>query len=102
MLFKITKIVKCTKECLDYKGSKIFQEDVNNLNFLHTKSPKTNQEDAELEPLVSVFDDNKEKEPLNLEIIDNKELKSDNEKKIKVGRFRKALKRVRNMFRKYF
>ena len=50
---------------------------------------------------MPVFVDKKEKEPLNLELIDNKDLKGDNEKKIKVGRFRKALKRVRNMFRKY-
>ena len=51
---------------------------------------------------MPVFVDKKEKEPLNLELIDHKELKGDNEKKIKVGRSRKALKRVRNMFRKYF
>ena len=56
----------------------------------------------ELQTLLPVFVDSKEKEPLSLEFIENKELKGDNEKKIKVGRFRKALKRVRNMFRKYF
>ena len=98
------KVVKCTKECLDDKGSGIFQEDViNDLNFLHIKSlTTTNQKGAELQPLESIFVDKKEKEPLNLKFIDNKELKGDNKKKIKVGRFRKALKRVRNMFRKYF
>ena len=98
------KIVKCTNECLDDKGSDIFQEDIiNDLNFFHTKLHTTsNQKGAEIHPLVPVFVDNKEKEPLDLEFIDNKELKGDNEKKIKVGRFRRALKRVRNMFRKYF
>ena len=98
------KIVKCTNECLDDKGSDIFQEDIiNDLNFFHTKlHTPSNQKGAEIHPLVPVFVDNKEKEPLDLEFIDNKELKGDNEKKIKVGRFRRALKRVRNMFRKYF
>ena len=98
------KIVKCTNECLDDKGSDIFQEDIiNDLNFFHTKLHTTsNQKGTEIHPLVPVFVDNKEKEPLDLELIDNKELKGDNEKKIKVGHFRRALKRVRNMFRKYF
>ena len=102
-LFKITKIDKSTKECLDDKESNVFQEDIiNDPDFLHTKSQTTNQKVAELQPLVPLFVDKKEKEPLNLELIDHKELKGDNEKKIKVGCFRKALKRVRNMFRKYF
>ena len=98
------KMVKCTKECLDDKGCDIFQEDViNDLNFLHRKSQTTaNQKGAALQSLVPVFVDNKEKEPLNFESIGNKELKGDNEKKIKVGRLRKTLKNVRNMFRKYF
>ena len=85
------------------RKSNVFQEDIiNDPDFLHTKSQTTNQKVTELQPLVPVFVDKKEKEPLNLELIDNKDLKGDNEKKIKVGRFRKALKRVRNMFRKYF
>ena len=97
------KIVKCAKECLDGKGSDIFQEDIiNDLNFVHTKFQITNQKDVELQTLVPVFVDSKEKEPLNLEFIENKELKGDNEKKIKVGRFRKALKGARNVLRKYF
>ena len=98
------KMVKCTKECLVDKGSDIFQEDViSDLNFLHIKSQTpTNQKGVALQPLVPIFVHNKEKEPLNLEFTDNKELTGDNEKKIKVGRFRKALKRVRNMFKKFF
>ena len=97
------KIVKCTKECLDGKGSDIFQEDIiNDLNFAHTKLQITNQKDVGLQTLVPVVVDSKEKEALNLEFIENKELKGDNGKKIKVGRFRKALKGVRNVLRKYF
>ena len=98
------KMVKCTKECLVNKGSDIFQEDViSDLNFLHiTSQTPTNQKGVALQPLVPIFVNNKEKEPLNLEFTDNKELTGDNEKKIKVGRFRKALKRVRNMFKKFF
>ena len=97
------KKVKCTKECLEDKGSNIFQENIiNDLSFLHTTSHRdTNKKGAELQPLP-VFVDNKEREPLNLEFIVNKELKGDNKKKMKVGRFRKALKRVRDMIRKYF
>ena len=98
------KMVKCTKKCFVDKGSDIFQEDViSDLNFLHIKSQTpTNQNGVALQPLVPIFVDNKEKEPLNLEFTDNKEFTGDNEKKIKVGRFRKALKRVRNMFKKFF
>ena len=97
------KKVKCTKECLEDKRSNISQENIiNDLSFLHTTShTDTNKKGAELQPLP-VFVDNKEREPLNLEFIVNKELKGDNKKKMKVGRFRKALKRVRDMIRKYF
>ena len=49
------KIVKCAKECLDGKGSDIFQEDIiNDLNFVHTKFQITNQKDVELQTLVPV------------------------------------------------
>ena len=97
------KKIKCTKECLDDKGSDIFQENIiHDLSFLHTTShTDTTKKGAELQPLP-VFVDNKKREPLNVEFIVNKELKGDNKKKMKVGHFRKALKRVRNMFRKYF
>ena len=44
------KIVKCAKECLDGKGSDIFQEDIiSDLNFVHTKFQITNQKDVELQ-----------------------------------------------------
>lgn len=97
------KKIKCTKECLDDKGSDIFQENIiNDLSLLHTTlHTDSNKKSAELQPLP-LFVDNKEREPLNLEFIVNKELKGDNKKKMKVGHFRKALKRVRNTFRKYF
>ena len=45
------KIVKCTKECLDGKGSDIFQEDIIKV---HTKFQITNQKDVELQTLVPV------------------------------------------------
>ena len=49
------KIVKCAKECLDGKGSDIFQEDIiSDLNFVHTKFQITNQKDVELQTLVPV------------------------------------------------
>ena len=45
------KIVKCAKECLDGKGSDIFQEDIIKV---HTKFQITNQKDVELQTLVPV------------------------------------------------
>ena len=120
MLFKITgkdsnncknlelsineKTVKHSKESLDDKGIDIFQEDVtSDLNLLHVKPRAiTDQKSVELLSLVPIVVEDKEKGLLNLDFNGNKELKGDGKKKVKEGRFRKAFKRVRNIFKKYF
>ena len=98
------KIVKRSKECLYDKEIDIFKDDsINDLNFLHGRSHRAaNQKGVELQSLVPVNVEDTEKGPLELDFNDNKELKSDNEKKVKEGRFRKVFKRVRNLFKKYF
>ena len=98
------KIAKLSKECLDDKETDIFKEDIiNDLNILHIRPHKeTNKKDVELQSLVPVNVEDKEKGPLDLDFNDNKKLQGDNEKKVKEGRFRKAFKRIRNLLKKYF
>ena len=99
------KRAKFSKECLDDKEPDNFlKEDIiNDLNFLQEKShTATNQNGIELQSLVPVNVEDKEKGPLDLNFNDNKERKGDNEKKVKEGRFRKSFKRLRNIFKKYF
>ena len=120
MLFKITgkdssncknlelsineKMVKHSKESLDDKEINICQEDIiSDLNLLHVKPhAATDQKSVKLQLSVPVVIEHEEKELLNLDFNENKELKGDNKKKVKEGRFRKVFKRVRNIFKKYF
>ena len=100
------KIVKCSREHLDDKEIDISQEHaINHLNFLHANlHTTTNQKDVELQSLVPVVVEGKEEDPFNdnKDFNGNNELNGDNEKTVKKGRFRKAFKRVRNMFKKHF
>ena len=120
MLFKITgkdssncknlelsineKMVKHSKESLDDKEINICQEDIiSDLNLLHVKPhAATDQKSVKLQLSVPIVIEDEEKELLNLDFNENKELKDDNKKKVKEGRFRKVFKRVRNIFKKYF
>ena len=61
-----------------------------------------NQKGAELQSLVPVVNEDKEIGPLNLDFNNCKELQGDNERKIEKGRFLKAFKRLKNMFKKHF
>ena len=78
------KIVKRSKESLDDKESDIFQEDIiRDLNFLHVKvRTAVNQNGVELQSLVPVVGEDKEKSPLNFGFNNCKEFRNDNEKKI--------------------
>ena len=120
MLFKVTekdssncknlgfsnneKIVKHSEESLDDKEIHIFQEDItNDVNLLHVKPHAiTDQKSVKLQLSMPIVVEDKEKGLLNFDFNDIKELKGDNKNKIKEGRFRKAFKRVRNIFKKYF
>ena len=99
-------IVKCSREHLDDKEIDISLDDViNDLNFPHTNLHlATNKKCVELQSLVPVVVEGKEEGPFNDNKVfnDNNELKGDNKKPVKKDRFRKAFKRVRNMFKKYF
>lgn len=94
-------IVKCSREHLDDKEIDISLDDViNDLNFPHKNLHiATNNKCVELQSLVPVVVEGKEEGPFNDNKVfnDNNELKGDNNKTVKKGRFRKAFKRVRNM-----